>query len=735
MANDGFNLFGFQIKKAKPEQNWSVVPPISDDGATIGTSGAGYYGLVLDLEATVKNENDLIRRYRETANYSDCDTAIEDIVNEALVADSNKVTVSIDLDDLQAPDKIKDIIRAEFDTILRLLDFEEKGHDVFRQWYVDGRLFYNIILDQNPKNGIAELRFIDPRKIRKIKDVKKEKDPQTGADVVVQVDEYYVFNDRGMTEQTSNGIKISPDAIIYGNSGLIDFNTGMVLSYLHKVIKPTNQLKVMEDALVIYRLARAPERRIFYIDVGNLPKLKAEQYIQDMMNKYRNKIVVDSQTGEIKDQKQHLCLSMDTRVPLLDGRTLTLEEIAQEYQHKRLWAYSCDPVTGNFQPGLITWAGVSRPNAQVMRLTLDNGETITCTPDHKFPVWGKNLVQAKDLVVGDSMIPHYRRTHQLTGGKFKDYEQIFENESKEWKFTHRLVSQWKDYHGIDNELVFNEQYLRDGFDTVYPCDINHIDNSPDRIDVRFADANTYGNLKEQYQYRTHKVAKIEYLEERMDTGCLTIDGDEIYHNYHTFALAAGVYTQNSMQEDYWIPRRGDGKATEITTLPGAQLGEIGDITYFQTKLYQALNVPVSRLQPQQGFSLGRSTEITREEIKFNKFIERLRRKFASIFRDALRVQLITKGVIRPEEWSMIAQFIHFDYQKDNHFAELKNAEILAQRINMLQLIDPFIGRYYSIQWVRENVLMQTDDEIETINKQIEQELPLLQQQAQAGEPQ
>ena len=497
MANDGFNLFGFQIKRAKPEQNWSVVPPISDDGSTIGTSGAGYYGLVLDLEATVKNENDLIRRYRETANYSDCDTAIEDIVNEALVADSNKVTVSIDLDDLQAPDKIKDIIRAEFDTILRLLDFEEKGHDVFRQWYVDGRLFYNIILDQNPKNGIAELRFIDPRKIRKIKDVKKEKDPQTGADVVVQVDEYYVFNDRGMTEQTSNGIKISPDAIIYGNSGLIDFNTGMVLSYLHKVIKPTNQLKVMEGALVIYRLARAPERRIFYIDVGNLPKLKAEQYIQDMMNKYRNKIVVDSQTGEIKDQKQHI----------------------------------------------------------------------------------------------------------------------------------------------------------------------------------------------------------------------------------------------SMQEDYWIPRRGDGRATEITTLPGAQLGEIGDITYFQTKLYQALNVPVSRLQPQQGFSLGRSTEITREEIKFNKFIERLRRKFASIFRDALRVQLITKGVIRPEEWSMIAQFIHFDYQKDNHFAELKNAEILAQRINMLQLIDPFIGRYYSIQWVRENVLMQTDDEIETINKQIEQELPLLQQQAQAGEPQ
>ena len=493
MANsDGFSLFGFQIKK-KVEQNWSVVPPVSDDGSTVGNTNSSYYGLALDLEGSVKNENDLIRRYREVSSYSDCDSAIEDIVSEAIVADSNKGVISIELEDLQAYDKLKDVIRNEFDAILKLFDFEEKCHDIFRQWYIDGRLFYNVILDPNPKNGILELRYIDPRKIRKIKLVNKQRDPKTGFDIISNVDEYYLFNDKGITESSVSGIKMSIDSVIYVHSGVIDYNTGMVLSYLQKAVKPTNQLKVMEDALVIYRISRAPERRVFYIDVGNLPKLKAEQYVQEQMNRYRNKVVYDANTGMVKDNRQHL----------------------------------------------------------------------------------------------------------------------------------------------------------------------------------------------------------------------------------------------SMMEDFWLARRSEGRGTEITTLQGGQhLNEIEDINYFQNKLYQSLSVPISRLQPQQGFSLGHSTEITREEIKFNKFIERLRRKFASIFRDALRIQLITKGIINPDEWDDIAPLIKFDYQTDNHFAELKNSEIMAQRMNMLQQVDPYIGKYFSIQWVRKNVLMQTDEDLEMMNAEMEQEQEIYAQQQQ-----
>ena len=907
MANsDGFNLFGFQIKRAKTKENWSVVPPVSDDGAVIGNSNAAYYGLVIDLEGIVKNENDLIRRYREISNYGDCDAAIEDIVNEAIVADSDKVVISIKLDELQLPDKIKDIIHDEFDNILRLLDFEEKCHDIFRQWYIDGRLFYNIILDpQNPKNGIVELRYVDPRKIRKIKNVKKDRDPKTGADVITSVEEYYLFNDKGITEQTSQGIKISMDSILYCHSGLIDYNTGMALSYLHSAIKPCNQLKVMEDATVIYRISRAPERRVFYIDVGNLPKLKAEQYVQEQMNKYRNKIVYDA------------CLAMDTLIPLLDGRTLPLYEIQKEFEEgKQLWVYSCDPNTGKFAPGLVTSAGITRFNEQVMRITLDNGKTITCTLDHKFPVWNKGKVEAKDLVVGDSMIPLYRRENQISKIRQGKYEQVFDNESKDWKFTHRLVSKWKDDVQMDNVFIFNEDLCVDKkMTTIHHKNVNRFDNSPENLvrmhnkdhilyhqhimttdiaranfakgramfaelmkdpdykewhrqrqkegwteekrqkasihaskrglsaqgnlaqkeqwktkerreehhqkyAVAYSDemfnvlngcaskkmsnakavevlnshtelleqwrelnqnkvlnskqktfdqftkydidkivkynpntkADTFGKLREQYHYRNHKIVKIEFLDERMDVGTLGIDKNEIYHDYHTFALDSGIYTCNStgevrdnrqhlsMLEDFWMPRRDSGKSTEITTLMGAQnLGNVEDVNYFQMKLYQSLRVPISRLQPQQGFSLGRSTEITREEVKFNKFIERLRRKFSSLFRDALRVQLITKGIIRPEEWDGMAPFIRFDYQRDNHFAELKNAEILMQRMQLLQQVDSYVGKYFSMQWIKENVLMQTEEDMKIINAQMQAEQPMIlqqtaaMQQAQQGE--
>lgn len=478
-------LFGFEIKRKKQSQqgSGSVIAPTPDDGSTVVNSAAAYYGLVVDLEGVVKNENDLIRRYREVSHYSDCDSAIEDIVNESIVSDANKKPISIVLDDVKVSENIKTKITDEFDTILRLYKVEERLHDMFRQWYIDGRMFYHIILDENPKNGIRELRFVDPRKIRKIKNIKKEKD-SNGVEIIKDVEEYYLYNDKGLTEQTSQGVKMSVDSVIYCTSGLIDSNTNMVLGYLHKAIKPVNQLKMMEDALVIYRISRAPERRIFYIDVGNLPKLRAEQYVNEIMNKFRNKVVYDATTGEIKDGRQHL----------------------------------------------------------------------------------------------------------------------------------------------------------------------------------------------------------------------------------------------SLMEDFWMPRREGGKGTEITTLQGGQnLGQIEDIQYFQTKLYQSLNVPLSRLQPQQNFSLGRSTEITREEIKFNKFIERIRKKFVSLFKDALRVQLISKGIIRADEWDDLSYFIRFDFQRDNHFTEMKNSEIVNNRVALLMNIDPFVGKYFSIEWIRKNVLMQTEEELKDIDKQIEVE--------------
>lgn len=478
----GLSVFGFEIKRKKPEEDkGSVVSPSSDDGSTIVNSAAAYYGLAVDLEGVIKNESDLIRRYRESAQYADCDAAIEDIVNESIVASSDGKIVTIILDDLNMSESIKTKIRDEFDRILKLYKFNQRGHDIFRQWYVDGRIFYHIILDENNvKEGILEIRYVDPRKIRKIKNVKKERNDK-GIEVIKQVDEYYLYNDKGITEQTTQGVKLSVDSIINVNSGLIDANTGMVLSYLHKAIKPVNQLKMMEDALVIYRISRAPERRIFYIDVGNLPKVRAEQYVNELMNKFRNKIVYDASTGEVRDNRNHL----------------------------------------------------------------------------------------------------------------------------------------------------------------------------------------------------------------------------------------------SMMEDFWMPRREGGKGTEITTLQGGQnLGQIEDVQYFQNKLYQSLNVPLSRLQPQQGFSLGRSTEITREEIKFNKFVERLRKKFAGLFSDALRVQLIAKGIIRADEWEEISELIRFDFQRDNHFTEMKNSEIMATRMQMLQQIDPYVGKYYSVDWIRKNVLMQTEDEVKQMDKQM-----------------
>ena len=478
-------LFGFEILRKKERELDSIVAPNPQDGSTVvntGVNAGGYYGMVMDLEGVIKNEKDLIPRYREVATYSDCDGAIEDIVSEAIVYDEEDQTVTINLDDVDVSESIKKKIRVEFHEIVKLLKFQERGHEIFRTWYIDGRIYYHVLLDEkNLKQGIVELRYIDPRKIRRIKNVVKSRTPQ-GVEIVKEVQEYYLYNDKGITEQTTQGVKLSLDSVVYTPSGFLDSNTGMMMSYLHKAIKPTNQLKMIEDSLVIYRISRAPERRIFYVDVGNLPKVKAEQYVNDIMNKFRNKIVYDATTGEVRDDRRHL----------------------------------------------------------------------------------------------------------------------------------------------------------------------------------------------------------------------------------------------SMMEDFWMPRREGGKGTEITTLPGGQnLGEIQDIEYFQQKLYRSLNVPIGRLQETGGFSIGRAQEISRDEVKFNKFIVRLRQKFSHVFTDALRVQLIAKNIMRPEEWDLIKQDIRYNYVEDNHYAELKDNEILMGRLQTLQLIEPYLGKFYSMDWVKKNVLQQTEDEIEEMQTQMD----------------
>jgi len=483
-------LFGFQIGKKPTEEDIlkekTFALPANEDGAVTIQTGA-YYGTYVDLDGVVRNEIELITRYRDMSIQPELETAIDEIVNEAIVMDDTGSSVEINSDDLKQSAGIKRKIDEEFEYLLKLLDFGNMGHEIFRRWYIDGRLFYHIIIDEtNPAKGIQEIRYIDPRRIRKIREIQKQKDPQTGIEIIKNQTEYYLYNDRGMMGAHSNlGSKIAIDSVVNVNSGLMDAKRSMVLSYLHKAIKPLNQVRMMEDATVIYRLSRAPERRIFYVDVGNMPTIKAEQYLRDIMVKYRNKLVYDSSTGEIKDDRKHL----------------------------------------------------------------------------------------------------------------------------------------------------------------------------------------------------------------------------------------------SMLEDFWLPRREGSKGTEISTLPGGQnLGQMDDVKYFEQKLYKALGVPMSRLEQNQGFSLGRTTEITRDELKFTKFIQRLRSKFSSLFDDLLRVQLSLKKVCTTEEWNEFKEEIWYDYKKDNNFNELKEAELLTNRLTLLVAADPFVGKYYSKEYVQKNVLHLTDDEIKDIDKQIKKEI-------------
>lgn len=630
-----FEIFGYEISKKKDKApQAAVVTPVTprDDGASIvyssdsGSYGAaaGYYGYQFDLDGVVRNESQMINQYRTVACFPEVDGAIEAIVNDAVIIEQGRDPVSLNLDGLPKQyHPLRDTIREHFDHVLNVLNFNDNCHDIFKRWYIDGRLYYYVMIDpKNPKKGIVDLKYIDPRKIRKV--IEYQRENRNGIDVIVGQKSYYIFNDAGL-QSAALGVKLSTDSIINVRSGLVDANTGEVISHLFKGIKPANQLKMMEDALVIYRITRAPERRVFYVDVGNLPGLKAEQYVNNVMNKFRNKVVYDAETGEVKNNRNYMsvCFTMDTKVRLVDGRVLTLDEMSRLYQTEDLEVYSCDPDTGHRTIGKVQWAGVTGYNRDVMTLTLSNGCNVTCTPDHRFVVQKGGFVEAKDLSVGEQLLT-----------------------------------------------------LSDECCTV--------------------------------------VSK-QACEDRCDVGCLRVDNE-----YHTFALDADVFVHNC--EDFFLPRREGGKATEIQTLPGSSnLSEIADIEYFQKKLYQSLNVPRQRLLNDNVMSIGNPNEVTREELAFAKFIQRLRNRFNVLFKEALRIQLITTNCIRQSDWEKIRNCIYFEYQHDNYFEELKRIEVFNERMTQLQTADGFKGIYFSKEYIVRNILEMTQEEWEEIQQQMKQE--------------
>ena len=489
-------LFGFEIKRKNEEKELpSFAPKKDEDGALVVAEG-GAYGTYVDLEGAIRTESELVNKYREMSLHPEIELAIDDIINESIVMDPKKEIVTLNLDDLEQPDKIKKLITEEFDNVLELLEFNQNAYEIFRKWYVDGRLYYHVIIDEKqPREGIKELRYVDPRKIRKIKTQKRRKASPTSNVIVPQTgEEFYVYSEKGFTkapatptaynDPSMQGVRIAVDSIVNVSSGLLNVNGDMIIGYLQKAIKPLNQLKAMEDSLVIYRISRAPERRIFYIDVGNLPKMKAEQYLRDVMTRFKNKVVYDAGTGEIRDDRKHM----------------------------------------------------------------------------------------------------------------------------------------------------------------------------------------------------------------------------------------------TMLEDFWLPRREGGRGTEITTLPGGQnLGQMDDVIYFQRKLYKSLNVPITRLDPEAQYNFGRATEITRDEVKFAKFITRIRGRFSELFNRILEKQLILKGIITSDDWKEFKSNFKYEYSQDNHFAELRNTEILRDRISMLRDIDDYAGKYYSHEWIRRNVLYQTEEDMQEIDKQIVEE--------------
>jgi len=693
-------LFGFEIKRSDEGKDAlvSFAEPINDDGAlNVGAALGGAYGMLLDIEGSAKTEAELVTRYRSMALTPEVQQAVDEVVNEAISISSHERVVEIVLDDVDIHKKVKTRIEEEFETVLKLLDFSNSGYETFSKFYVDGRLNYHVIIDEkNLKDGIKELRYLDPRKIRLIRELDQipMKDQFQSATVKKIRKEYYLYSESGFGNNTTRtsvadqniaGLKIAKDSIVRVTSGLVNETNSVVLSHLHKAIKPLNQLKMLEDANVVYTLTRAPERRVFYIDVGNLPKAKAEQYLYDMMARHKNKVVYDPVSGEIKDDRKMMCYDLSTKIPLLDGRTLELKEIMKEYEEgKQNWVYSCDPVTGKFYPGPVSWAGVTKKNSEVVKVVFDNGKSVICTPDHKFPVWNKGFVEAQHLTPDDSIIPGYRRQVEITPGGAK-YEQIYKNETQTWEFTHREIAKWK-----QEEDQLGAEYVSSEPDT----------------DIAAG----------------RSIVSVEVLEERMDVGSMTIDRDETYHSHHTYLIDAGVYTKNTMTEDYWFPRREGNRSTEVETLPSAgTLSDNESLMYFQTKLYKAMNVPVARLQPETMYTFGRTSEITREELKFAKFIQRARARFSILFDRCLEKQLILKGVISPDEWKDIQNSLRYDFMKDNFFEELKQAEILREKLSTLRDIEDHVGKYFSRNWVRKNVMFMSDSDIEEMDKEIEAE--------------
>lgn len=499
-----FELFGYTLSRSgktapteKQEEvttNTSFAPPAFEDGALPISSGV-FFSSYMDFDGGIKATSDMIRKYREMALYPEVEMAIDDICNESIVYEDNKAPVEIEIDEKNLPPKIKKKIQEEFEQVLRLLKFQDRGYEIFRKWYIDGRLYYHKIVDKdNPANGLVELRPIEATHIRKVRNVVKKKDKKTDADLVSRVDEFFIYNERDEASSTTaafsvagpmKGVRIATDSVCYVHSGLFDSGKKRVLSYIHKALKPLNQLKMVEDAVVIYRLSRAPERRVFYIDVGNLPKNKAEQYLKEIMNRYRNKLVYDASTGELKDERRHM----------------------------------------------------------------------------------------------------------------------------------------------------------------------------------------------------------------------------------------------TMLEDFWLPRREGGKGTEISTLPGGQnLGQMDDVLYFQKKLYKSLNVPSSRLETDQnGFNMGRQAEITRDELKFFRFIERLRKKFSELFQEILKTQLILKGVITKEDWEYLQYSIRYNFRKDSYFTETKENETLTARLNLVTAADPYIGKYFSRHYVQKSIMRMSEEEIEDMNAEMDNE--------------
>lgn len=808
-------IFGYEINRVKkPEETIPSVAPVQkDDGAIVvqtTTPNWGSTGIFLDLEGSVKTESDLITKYRDMSGHPEIDAAIDEIINETIVTEEGEKPVEIILDEVPVSPTIKQLITQEFDETLKLLEFETMSYDIVKKWYIDGRLYYLVLVDEKqPLAGIQELRYLDSRKIRKIRQVKATRDQKTKTTLTKTDKEYYIYSDKalmsGPTTNTfqsfstsANGIKISKDSVVHVTSGLTNSSSSMVLSYLHKAIKPLNMLRSMEDSVIIYRISRAPERRIFYIDVGNLPHIKAEQYVKQVMNNHKTKLVYNSETGELQDNRKFMCYSLDTLIPLLDGRTVSLQTLIDEHNiGKENWVYSCDPKTGKFYPGPVSWAGITKQNAKVVKVTFDNGKSVICTPDHKFPVWGKGFIEAQHLI-GESIIPGYRRMQKMHNSS-NEYEQIYKNETKTWEYTHREISKWKSSIGLIEEMIHKQEFINSSKKTIHHKDYNRFNNSPnnlvlmnrnDHIQYHW-DMAKYGagrriNKKEDFtsewklklslarkgkvnhcktwkiitpeketliienlnkfcveqglnrtnikgkfgskkyfaeQLKNHKAVSVEWLPGAIDVGCITVDLKETYHSNHTYLLDAGVYTKNTMLEDYYIPRREGGKGTEIDTLPAGQnLGAIEDIKYFQNKLYNSLNVPVSRLNSENLFDIGRSTQITREEVKFAKFVDRLRLRFNSLFLSILEKNLILKRKISPEDWESIRYFIKFKYHRDNYFAELKNQEIMQSRLNIAEMISPFVGKYYSNNWIRKNIHKQNEKDIEENDIGIAQEL-------------